>query len=93
MAEYVLREFSPEAMAQAISAEQITVAQGDGGITGYARARHDQAAPGGGCVKNPTISASLSAEIAWDAICGRIGRKPFSGRIWVRREQIWGRYR
>jgi len=51
MAEYVLREFSTEAMAQAISAEQITVAQGDGGITGYARARHDQAAPGGGCVK------------------------------------------
>lgn len=48
-ARYVLREFSPEAMLQAIDTEQVMVSEQAKGITGYSRARHGQTAPITGC--------------------------------------------
>jgi ribosomal protein S18 acetylase RimI-like enzyme len=48
-AAYVLNEFSPRALMQAIEDEQVTVSDHNRGITGYTRAREGQIAPVGPC--------------------------------------------
>jgi len=44
-ANYILREFSSEALLHAIETEQVLVSEHGIGITGYTRARHGQTAP------------------------------------------------
>lgn len=48
-AAYVLDEFSPAAMRQAIETEQVIVSLHGKGITGYVRMRYDRPAPAGDC--------------------------------------------
>jgi diamine N-acetyltransferase len=48
-ADYVLREFSPDAMIRAIEDDHMTVLEQGGGLAGYCRARHGQDAPIADC--------------------------------------------
>ncbi|MBN2760501.1 MAG: GNAT family N-acetyltransferase, partial [Rhodobacteraceae bacterium] len=48
-ADYVLREFSPDAMMRAIEDDHVAVLEQGGGLAGYCRARHGQDAPIAGC--------------------------------------------